>query len=515
MALNLSEDDLAGRTLRIEFAKRKKKRGPFWSIRLFLGDGSKGVTIGFSSYEKKDVEKTIADLKAGKQLRGIGPRNQPLFQWLERHRPVQAKPKKVTQYRKHNLLQISLRLIAKFQKKMPKLYLLKAELYLLREAYNELQQDISLKLCSSEYRKLEKKLSAAIAYWETDWAARAVAATKENYQISLWEKEKNKQLSFWDNDLTLILKMNSTGKQMEYQGIAFSLEEISTVCEQVSTFKAEMAQKMAEERSKQLLAQIPSQLDTDIKALQQQTPPHWDKTSFLNERDLIFLEGYNHPRFTSTAMDVDIRTQAQMNHWIMKWIARVEKAFAILSRVNAFTQTILGLIASSPKYGVQTYALWLSNSKAAMLDNKKLDKKFRYALKDNTIASIADEIQALIGYGWLVEVTVGAYRLSVLVVTDYGKKILQLLEQGKVVATVDIHSHDYWLKEIRQKGHTAYVSFLNTPQSVANIANWTEEEVAAMQGILDEHMNGWQVLARWKLRNPSIKYKPLQRLLSA
>ncbi|MEN8215984.1 MAG: hypothetical protein ABFS56_06335 [Pseudomonadota bacterium] len=141
-------------------------------------------------------------------------------------------------------------------------------------------------------------------------------------------------------------------------------------------------------------------------------------------------------------------------------------------------------------------------------------------MKGNTIISIAAKIQVLIGYGWLAEATVGTYYLSVLVATDNGKKILQLLEQGKikVIATqpaVDIHSHHYWLKEIQQKEHTAYVSFLNTPQSVANIANWTEEEVAAMQGTLDEHLNGWQVLARWKLSNPSIKYKPLRRLLSA
>jgi len=514
MALNLSEDDLAGHTLKIKLVKKppkKKKCGPFWSIKLFLGDGSRGVIIGISSYERNDVEKTIADLKTGKQLRGIGPRNQPLFQWLKkRHEPVQAKPKKTAQDRKQNLLPISLELIAKFQKQMP-------NLKLLRKAYNELQQDISPKLRSS--KKLEKKLSAVIAYRETDWAARAVAATEENNQISLWEK--NKQLSFWDNDLTLILKMDSTGKQMEYQGIAFSLEDIPAAYHQVPTIKAQMAQKMVEERIKLLLLQIPSQLDAHIKALQQQAPQHWDKISFLNARDLIFMEGYNHPRFNfHKVMNVNIQTQAEMNHWIMKWIARVEKAIATPSRVDAFTQTILGLIASSPKYGVQTYASWLGNSKATMLENKKLDKKFRYALKDNTIATIDAEIQALIDYGWLAKATVGTYYLSVLVATDNGKKILQLLEQGKikVVATqppVDIHSHHYWLKEIPQKEHTAYVSFLNTPQSVANIANWTEEEVVAMQGTLDEHLNGWQVLARWKLSKPSIKYKPLQRLLSA
>ncbi|TGO03582.1 hypothetical protein PN36_03620 [Candidatus Thiomargarita nelsonii] len=517
IALNLTKHDLAEHTITIKLVKEAKECGNFWSLQLFLDDNPKGVTIGVSNSRRKSINKWVDELtrvtKKKKKLRGKWPRKQPFFEWFKQREPIrqQAKEKKAAEDRKQNLLPISLQLIANFQKPIP-------ELGPLRKAYNELPQEISPKFRSSGYRKLEKKLSAMIAYWETDWDARAVAATEENKQISLWEK--NKQLSFWDNELTLILKMDSTGKQMEYQGIAFNLEDIYTTYHQVPMLKAQMDQKMVEERFKLLLLEIPRQLDAQIKALQQQAPQHWDKISFLNARDLIFMEGYNHPRFNfHKVMKVHIQTQAQMNNWILEWIARVEKAFATASRVDGFTQAILGLIASSPKYGVQTYASWLGNSKAGMLEHKKLDKKFRYALKGNTIVSIADKIHALIGYKWLAEATVSTYYLSVLVATDNGKKIWQLLEQGKikVIATqppVDIHSHHYWIKEIQQKEHTAYVSFLNTPQSVANLAKWTEEEVAAMQQTLDEHLNGWQVLARWKLSKQSTNYKPLRRLLS-
>ncbi|MEN8219361.1 MAG: hypothetical protein ABFS56_23980, partial [Pseudomonadota bacterium] len=495
IALNLSKQELAKHTITIKLVREAKRCGNFLSIQLFLDDNPKGVVIGTSNYRRKYIDKCVDELtrltkkKKKKKVRGMWPREQPFFEWLKQREPVisarqQAMQEKAAEYRKRNLLPISLELIAEFQQQMP-------NLRLLRKTYNDLQQDISPKFRSSGYRKLEKKLSAVIAYRETDWDARAVAATEENNQISLWEK--NKQLSFWGDELSLILKMDSTGEQMEYQGITFSLEDIPTDYYQVSMLKAEMDQKMVEERFKLLLLEIPRQLDVHIKALQQQAPQHWDKISFLNARDLIFMEGYNHPRFNfHKVMKVHIQTQAQMNDWIMNWMARVEKAIATASRVDAFTQTILGLIASSPKYGVQTYASWLGNSKAGMLDHKKLDKKFRYALKGNTIVSIADKIETLLGYGWLTKATVSVYYLSVLAVTDNGKKILQLLEQGKikVVATqppVDIHSHHYWIKEIQQKEHTAYVSFLNTPQSVANIAKWTKKEVAAMQQTLDEH----------------------------
>jgi hypothetical protein len=523
IALNLSKEELAEHTITIKLVRNAE--GGFWSLQLFLDDNPIGVTIGVSRNRRRSIDKCIDELtrvtKKKKKLQGKWPRKQPFFEWFKQREPIrqQAKQKKAAEERKRNLLPISLELIAEFQQQMP-------NLRLLRKTYNDLQQDISPKFRSSGYRKLEKKLSAVIAYWETDWDARVVAATEENNQISLWEK--NKQLSFWDNDLTLILKMDSAGNQMEYQGIAFSLEDIPTDYYQVSVLKAQMDQKIVEERFKLLLLEIPRQLDVHIKALQQQAPQHWDKISFLNARDLIFMEGYNHPRFNfHKAMNLNIQTQAEMNNWILEWIARVEKAIATPSRVDAFTQTILGLIASSPKYGVQTYASWLGNSKAGMLDHKKLDKKlnvassvtsFRYALKGNTIVSIADKIETLLDYGWLTKATVSTYYLSVLAVTDNGKKILQLLEQGKikVVATqppVDIHSHEYWLKEIQQKKHTAYVSFLNTPQTVAKIAKWTEEEVAAMQQTLDEHMNGWRVLAQWKLSKQAIEYKPLRRLL--
>ncbi|MEN8214939.1 MAG: hypothetical protein ABFS56_00880 [Pseudomonadota bacterium] len=289
----------------------------------------------------------------------------------------------------------------------------------------------------------------------------------------------------------------------------------------------ELAQKKAEELLKKLLAQIPESLDAHIKALQQQAEQQWDKTFLLDTKDLKFIEGYNHPSFNFYIIEADIQTQAHMEKWITAWIARVEAAIAAPSPVDTAIKTILKLIASSPKYGIQTYAMWLGNSKAKSLQNKELNENYRYALKDYTIVAIAAKIETIIGYQWLRITTVGTHRLPVLILTNNGKKILQHLEHKKIkvtatqpatlvfqaAKTVDVHSHIDWLKEIQQKEHTAYVNFLNSPQSVANIANWSEDEVAEMQRTLNERLKGWQVLAQWKLSKHPIKSKLLQRLL--
>jgi hypothetical protein len=501
-ALNLSDSDLGEHTLIIKVFKEPKKHGLFHSVQIFLDDKPEGVTIGISGYKESFIKETIAQFSKSKGLRGIWPKKkQPFLQWFKKN---QRKPKLSVLYRKHYLLPISLQLVKNFQTKMPKWHMLKT-------AYNVFQQ-----YHSKKYKKLENKLYAMIAYREADWAARAVAATEVNNHISLWDNKKN-----------IILKMDSTGNQMEYQSIIFSLEDISDVYNQVEAFNAKMAQKIVELQITDLLAQ--NRLHVRIKALQQQAEQQWDKLSLLSAIDLKFLEGYNHPRFNFyKELKTNIQTQAQMEGWIAAWIGRVENMIATPSRVDAATQTILKLIANSAKYGIKTYAMWLGNSNASTLLGKRLNQKCRYALKNSyTIAAIVAKIETLIDYQWLKITTIGRQELPVLVVTDTGQKLLQLLEQKKIkvtpaepatvvfqaAKTVDVHSHLHWLKEIQHKKQTAYVSFLNTPQSVANIANWTDDEVAQMQRTLNEQLKGWQVLAQWKLSKHPIKYKPLQRLL--
>ncbi|MEN8220910.1 MAG: hypothetical protein ABFS56_32070 [Pseudomonadota bacterium] len=46
VGLNISEHDLGEHTLTIKLVKKIKKRGPFWSIQLFLDDERKGVSVG-------------------------------------------------------------------------------------------------------------------------------------------------------------------------------------------------------------------------------------------------------------------------------------------------------------------------------------------------------------------------------------------------------------------------------------------------------------------------------------
>jgi len=410
-----------------------------------------------------------------------------------------AKKQKAREDKKLNLLPDTLRALIQRQKDLPALNFLKQILETLHQLPNKIE----------EKQEIEQRLSVAIAYKQDNLEESAAVAIQQHNQILILDHEQN-----------LILKVSVGIGKIEYQGIVFTLKQVRAACSHVQTLKAQMARKLAEQCLATLLAEIPGHLEVKIKALQKQAEQHWDKLAFLNTVDLKFLEGYKRPRFNFYQV-LDIQTQSQLNDWISGWIGRVEAAIAAPSLIDVSILTILKLIASSPKYGIQTYAMWLGNSKAKSLDDKKLDKKFRGALGDNTIVAIAAKIEACIEYKWLTITAVGTHHLPVLVVTKKGKKILELVKPGKKVKptkqaaqlTVNIHSHLHWLDQIQQEEQTAYVNFLNSPQSIANMASWTDEEVVAMQRLLNERLKAWQVLANWKLSKHPIKYKPLQRLL--
>ncbi len=401
------------------------------------------------------------------------------------------------QKRQKNPLPYALQLLTQRQKQMPEVSALE----------NALKTLHKLPKKTEESEELDKKLSVVLAYKQDNFLERATSAVEEKKQISIFDHEQN-----------LILKVSLDGSKIEYQGIVLTLKQIRNACNRVSNLKAEITQKLAKKNLTKLLAQIPTNLDAKIKSLQQQFEQHLDKLYLLDAKDWKFIEGYKRPRFNFYQLNSSIQTQHQMNDWISAWIERVETAITAPSPADTSTKSILGLIACSPKYGIKTYAMWLGNSKAKTLEDKKLDKKFRAALEDNTIVAIASKIEAYINYQWLAITKVGINNLPVLVVTKIGKKILKLLEHKKTLPTqpakvVDAHSHIRWLKQIQEQEHTAYVEFLNTPQSIVNIAIWTKDEIVAMQQLLNKRLKAWQVLAKWKLSKHPIKYKPLQLLL--
>ncbi len=408
-----------------------------------------------------------------------------------------AKKQKARVDKKRNLLSYTLGALIRCQKDLPTVDVLQKALKALHHLGNKIIK---------EFDVMDKMLSAAIAYKQLgDLSYRAAAAIEQDNQILILDKEQN-----------LILQVSVNLGKIEYQGIVFTLEQVRAACSQVRKLKAKKARKLAEQCLATFLAEIPAHLEVKIKALQEQAEQHWDKLSLLNTVDLKFLESYQRPIFNFYhVLDIDIQTQSQMNDWISGWIGRVEAAIAAPSLIDTSILTILKLIASSPKYGIQTYAMWLGHSKAKSLDDKKLDKNFRAALGDNTIVAIAAKIEACIEHQWLTITAVGTHHLPVLVVTKKGKKVLKLVKPTKQAAqlTVNIHSHLYWLEQIQVQEQTAYVNFLNSPQSIANMASWTQDEVVAMQRLLNERLKAWQVLANWKLSKHPIKYKPLQRLL--
>lgn len=414
----------------------------------------------------------------------------------ERKAKHAKRQQELQELKKLNLLPNTVQSLAQRQKDMPKVNALKKALDALDEYSNNFE----------EYEELDKILSLALAYKQENFSERAASAVQQDQQILILDQEQN-----------LIAQVYAGGK-IEYQGIVFTLKQVNKAYNHVFAIKAKITQKLAQENLAKFLAQIPTNLDAKIKSLQQQFEQHLEKQYLLDAKDWKFLEGYKRPRFNFYQLNSSIQTQDQMNDWISAWIERVEATIAAPSPADASTKSILGLIASSPKYGIQTYAMWLGNSKAKTLEDKNLDKKFRAVLGDNSIAAIAIKIEAYIKYQWLTITKVGLHHLPVLVITKIGKKILEQLEDKKTLPTqpakvIDTHSHIHWLKQIQQQEHTAYIEFLNTPQSIANIAMWTKDEIVAMQQLLNERLKAWQVLAKWKLSKHPIKYKPLQLLL--
>ena len=421
---------------------------------------------------------------------------------MEKKLTKAAKKQQEREAKKRNLLAYTLQSLTQCQTEMPEVKVLKDALETLHQLPNK----------TEEHQELDEMLSVAIAYKQDNFSDRATAAVQQLKQILILDNEQN-----------LILKESIEGK-IEYHGIVFTLKRVRAAYNRTYALKAENENKLAEQNRAKVLAQIPANFDAKVKALQQQAEQHWDKLSLFNPIDLKFLEGYKcRPSFNFyKVVNANIQTYAQMNDWIGAWIERVETAVAAPSLVDVSTQTILELIADSPKFGIQTYAMWLGNSKAKNLEKRRLNKTFRAALGDYSIVAIATKIEAYVDYQWLTIIAVGAHKLPVLKLTKRGKKVLQLLIQKKIkivepepepVKVVDVHSHIHWLKQIQQQEHTAYVDFLNTPQSIANIAMWTEDEIVAMQLLLNERLKDWQVLATWKLRKHPATYKPLQRLL--
>jgi hypothetical protein len=119
-----------------------------------------------------------------------------------------------------------------------------------------------------------------------------------------------------------------------------------------------------------------------------------------------------------------------MIQWVEGWITRIKGVFAQPLPVNNPIHSILSLISLSPKFGVKTYAMWLGNSQAKVLERKSLNKHFRSKLAQYSIANIVQEIERIIRNGWANVIEVGRHDLPVLILTPQGKKFLESLRKG-------------------------------------------------------------------------------------
>lgn len=293
----------------------------------------------------------------------------------------------------------------------------------------------------------------------------------------------------------------------------------------------QMSRQRRQEQLQEICARLPGGIGDRVRHLRQEFHRHLEKRCLLEKKDLYFLEKYGTPQFDILRCLPKPDSVEKVISWAMDWEERVKMALERPLPANFHTMIVLGLIASSPKYGVKTYAMWLGNSRAKALEKKSLDKEFRGKLGEIfSIEAIAEEIDRLIRMGWLRMTRVGKHELPVVVLADAGREVFSSLRKEKapkvpspvvevqmataVSALKKVDVRQQLLDSLHREERHAWISFLQTAYAVQDIALWSEEAVAEIRRALDEKMAGWEVPAQWQLARHPRKYKSLERLLS-
>ena len=527
-ALSISDEELRGHRIEIRLVSQVKiKRGrhkTWWTMCAYLDDHPDGVIVGIDGYQRKLITITIHSLCATaanprQKPKGLWPKTN-FIQWLQRRsdylgqQPFKV-PKRLEDCRSaEQLLDCALRLVRSFQQaKDGSVVRQYTEVFSFWEEHHQqlppeyrpsFEQD---RLLFDGYRQLQ----------DIDFAALVKSVEKCGDQLVLHAESGQP-----------IARISREGRAMEYQGQLIALLALSRCYKKLRDCRKsiEQQQKIAELRT--TMQRLPEQLIEQITALQHKARQHPQKIALLPYKERHFIENFGSDQLETDRYIDHRQTRQDLLEWIAGCIRQTHRALTSNFQELELA-AILGLIASTPKYGATTYAMWLGKSKAKSLAHKSLDSDYRGILHTYSIAAIVERIENLVGNRVIEVISVGRHDLPVLRLTDHGRNLLATLNQPGAVEeepepppsslppprpkeTENIDYRDL-LDAVSEGQREVWIEFLNTPAAIEAMAFWEERQISELYRLLEEKMPGWQAPARWQLVKHPRRYKPLGRLL--
>ncbi len=521
-ALHISEETLNEHTITIKLSQKKKKRNRVFSeFVVILNQERLEVPFGSGGYGTKYAQLIIDNLREYSQekttkLIGSWPKEEPFLLWFNKRKNLGCIPGKSKEQRKNrqkqeekagrakNLILFSLSCLDHFRTLV--ISVDKVEMVM-----NFMKKNSGL--LTEKEKKIEDKhgktLSTYLDFFQTDFSSIIETADEnEGETISLWGKKQE-----------LLAQVDVKAHQVQYQGVKLTKSNLWDSYHVLNNLENSIREKEQRLRFQEYIAQISTEMDNEIRQIQEQSLQDWDKVYLLSPLDRQFLSHYGEKNFYIAKIFTP--SYEELFSWIEGWKKRVKEAFlSPLSIKNSSTSIILGLVSSSPNYGTTTYAMWLSKSQAEILKSKNLSPKYRHLLSDLTIEVIAQKIKELIKLDFLKVKLVGTHKLPVLIVPKIGKKVLNEKDVSKpknapLLREKTTTSEKINLLTSLKKGkHLAWIEFLRSPQQIQKLGELEEKKVLELRKFLDKKMIGWQTLACWELTKHPRKYKPLERLLS-
>ncbi|NUM35047.1 MAG: hypothetical protein HUU50_10915 [Candidatus Brocadiae bacterium] len=525
-ALKIKEEELKKYDLHIKVIQSPKKKGMFWEMRAFLTE-QLSIPIGISEYREASVLRTIHGIKEaartpGKAIPGVwNPPKETFLHWLESEIHTNSGRVRIEQKILSPEVQASrdtkavLSKILLWQNNLPKIDTLKAVEKYLQDALAKTRFSSKLKSIEESY----KIIQTALAFKQECFQEMVVSVNKSLREIQCFDAQRN-----------LVINILLKPDRIQYQGQIFSPSLALRICHDMDAERRKKERSEELNQWRKLWEGIPSEYKAKIEALRKEIEMHWDKLSFLSdEYKNFFLESI---RKKNAVLELrSVNNQAELNQWVAMMIAHVEEKIQQPSPANNVVLEILSLISSTPKYGIKTYAMWLGNSKAFILERKKLDEKFRGKLAVYKTTQIVEEIEKLLDMDWLEVVTVGEHHLPVLKLTQNGTRALHSLRL-KAKASSDIQTlenttfpsltyntiaktdlYPDLIQDLQNGQRSAWIAFLKQNDVASEIEKWETSRMETLKKILDEKIPGWQIPVKWELAMHPKKNKALESLI--
>ena len=527
-AFNISDEELRGHRIEIQLVSQVKTKGSpkktWWSMCAYLDDHLDGVVVGIAGYNRKLITITIHSLRAAaanprQKPKGVWPKTD-FIQWLQRRsdylgqRSCQV-PKRPENCRSaEQLRDCALRLVRFFQQandgRMLQRY---TELFSFWEKHHE--------QLSPEYRSVFERWRLLFDGYRR----------LQNIDFTVLVKSVEKcgdQLVLHAESGQPIARISQEGTAMQYQGQLIAPRALSRCYQKLHNCRKHMEQQQKIAELRTTMQQLPEQLLDQIAALQHKVRQHPQKIALLPYKERHFIENFGSDQLEADHYIDHRQTRQDLLEWIAECIQQVQRALT-LDFQELELAAILGLIASTPKYGVTTYAMWLGKSKAKSLERKSLDNDYRGILHIYSIATIVERIENLVSNRVLEVISVGRHDLPVLRLTDHGRKLLATLNPPNAVKNVPEQpppsppppppketekiAYRNLFDAVSESRREAWIEFLNTPAAIEAMALWDERQISELYRLLNRMMPGWQAPARWQLVKHPRRYKPLGRLL--